>query len=609
MIRTLLALLPAGSGPRLAGHLALTTLGVLLRAAGVVLLVPLVSALFSDDPAGAWPWVAWLTLATAAGWAVDSVTVRLGFDIGFGLLESGQRAVADRLADIRLTWFTSGHTATARQAVAATGPDLVGLIIYLVAPIVGAVLVPIAIGLALLPIAWPLGVAALAGVPVLLGAFWLAGRVSRSADRAAAASNTALTERIVEFARTQQALRASRRVGVEGSHVGAALAAQHGASVRLLLLQVPGQLIFGLASQVALVLLAGTIVVLTTSGALAAPAAVALIVVVVRYLEPFTVLAELSPGVESALGVPRDIRAVLDAPPVPAGRKAQAGGGASASVGAPDRASDRAHDRSTDWAPDWEHDRAVGPRLELRDVQFSYGAASARVLDGLSLTFEPGTTTAIVGPSGSGKSTVLSLLAGLQHPTAGVVLVDGVDAATLTGAARRELVSVVFQHPYLFDGSIRDNVLVGRPAADDSQLELAARLAQVDELIARLPDGWDSRVGEAGGSLSGGEKQRVSIARALLKPAPVLLVDEATSALDTENEAAVASALAGDPAPRTRVIVAHRLSSIRAADRVVFLEDGVVVEDGTIDELLAAGGRFAEFWQQQDAAGAWQLRA
>ena len=597
MIRTLLALLPAGSGPRLAGHLALTTLGVLLRAAGVVLLVPLVSALFSDDPAGAWPWVAWLTLATAAGWAVDSVTVRLGFDIGFGLLESGQRAVADRLADIRLTWFTSGHTATARQAVAATGPDLVGLIIYLVAPIVGAVLLPIAIGLALLPIAWPLGVAALAGVPVLLGAFWLAGRVSHRADRAAAASNSALTERIVEFARTQQALRASRRVGVEGSHVGAALAAQHGASVRLLLLQVPGQLIFGLASQVALVLLAGTIVVLTTSDALAAPAAVALIVVVVRYLEPFTVLAELSPGVESALGVLRDIREVLDAPAVPAGRKAQAGGGAAASVRAPDRS----HDRSPD--------RALGPRLELRDVQFSYGAASAQVLDGLSLTFEPGTTTAIVGPSGSGKSTVLSLLAGLQYPTAGAVLVDGVDAATLTGAARRELVSVVFQHPYLFDGSIRDNVLVGRPAADDAQLELAAQLAQVDELIARLPDGWDSRVGEAGGSLSGGEKQRVSIARALLKLAPVLLLDEATSALDTENEAAVASALAGDPAPRTRVIVAHRLSSIRAADRVVFLESGVVAEDGTIDELLAAGGRFAEFWRQQDAAGAWQLRA
>lgn len=187
------------------------------------------------------------------------------------------------------------------------------------------------------------------------------------------------------------------------------------------------------------------------------------------------------------------------------------------------------------------------------------------------------------------------------------MLVNGQELRSLDVDARRDLVSVVFQHPYLFDGSIRDNVLVGDADADEQRLGEAAALARVDRLVSRMPDGWDSRVGEAGGSLSGGERQRVSIARALLKPAPVLLVDEATSALDTENETAVAAALSNDPIPRTRVIVAHRLSSIRSADRVVFLEDGRVVEDGTIPELLAAGGRFAEFWQQQDAASAWRL--
>jgi ATP-binding cassette subfamily B protein IrtB len=167
----------------------------------------------------------------------------------------------------------------------------------------------------------------------------------------------------------------------------------------------------------------------------------------------------------------------------------------------------------------------------------------------------------------------------------------------------------VFQHPYLFDGSIRDNVLVGDPNATDEQLEAAARLARIDSLVQRLPDGWASRVGEAGGSLSGGERQRVSIARALLKRAPVLLVDEATSALDTENETAIAAALTDDPTSRTRIVVAHRLSSIRAADRVLFLEDGRIVEDGTIPELIAAGGRFADFWRQHDAASAWQIGA
>ncbi|SUA03187.1 transmembrane ATP-binding protein ABC transporter [Mycolicibacterium fortuitum] len=172
---------------------------------------------------------------------------------------------------------------------------------------------------------------------------------------------------------------------------------------------------------------------------------------------------------------------------------------------------------------------------------------------------------------------------------------------------RRATTSVVFQHPYLFDGTIRDNILVGDPDADVEQLATAARLARVDELTARLPDGDGAKVGEAGTALSGGERQRVSIARALVKPAPVLLVDEATSALDTENEAAVVDALTADERSRTRVIVAHRLASIRHADRVLFLDGGKIVEDGSIDELLAARGRFDEFWNQQREAADWQI--
>lgn len=594
MIRTFLALLPAGTRGHLAGHLALTTVSVLLRAAGAVLLVPLVAALFSPDPGTAWPWLGALAAATVAGWVVDSIAVRIGFDLGFALLDSGQHTVAKQLTDVRLTWFSSAHTATARQAVAATGPDLVGIIIYLVTPLIGAVLLPLAIGIALLPIAWPLGLAAIGGVPILLTAFWLAGRFGRDADRAAADTNVALTERILEFARTQQALRAARRVEPERSHVGEALAAQHGASMRLLLLQLPGQLVFGLAGQLALILLAGTVVVLTVQGALSAPEAVALIVVIVRYLEPFTVLAELSPGVESTSGALRRIREVLGAPTDPAGTaRLNCGEDTDDAAGAGD-----AKGSGHTWAP----------KVELREVSFAYDEhAATPVLKGFDLTLAPGSTTAIVGPSGSGKSTVLALLAGLHQPTSGSVHVDGVDVATLDAESRRELVSVVFQHPYLFDGSVRENVLVGNLGADPEALRIAGELSRVAAIAERLPEGWETRVGEAGTGLSGGERQRVSIARALLKPAPILLVDEATSALDTENEAAVTAALTGDSVPRTRVIVAHRLRSIRAADRVVFVEDGAIVEDGGVDELLAAGGRFAEFWRQQDAATGWRI--
>jgi ATP-binding cassette subfamily B protein IrtB len=254
------------------------------------------------------------------------------------------------------------------------------------------------------------------------------------------------------------------------------------------------------------------------------------------------------------------------------------------------------------------HAHGSAPRIEFEDVAFGYDGASASVLDGVSFTLRPGTTTAIVGPSGSGKSTILALIAGLYQPTRGRVLVDGVDVATLGAEARRAASSVVFQHPYLFHGTIRENVSAGDPTAGDDQFTQALALARVDdELTGRLPAGVETIVGEAGSALSGGERQRVSIARALLKPAPILLVDEATSALDTENEAAVVDALTVDPHPRTRVIVAHRLASIRHADRVLFLDAGKIVEDGAVDELLTAGGRFDEFWCQQREAAEWRI--
>ncbi|TWH15521.1 ABC transporter ATP-binding protein/permease [Rhodococcus pyridinivorans] len=577
MIRTLFSLLPPGSRTLVVAHLALTVVGVVLRAAGVVVLVPLVGALFGPDPGDAWPWLGVLALLTILGSIVDGLAARRGFDLGFGLLANGQSEVSERIARIRLAWFSNENTATARQAIAATGPDLVGIIIYLVTPAIGAVLLPFAIAVALIPISWLLAIAALAGIPLLVGAYLLSVRLARREEQVASESNVELTERIVEFARTQQALRAARRAEPARSLVGEALAKQHAATGRLLLMQIPGQVVFSIASQLALVILAGTVVFSTVRGDVDVPEAIALIVVIVRYLDPFTTLGDISGGIEASLATLRRIREVLTAPTVDdAGTMTVTG-------------------------------RA--PRIELRGVGFWYDTNTPAVLEGLDLTLEPGTTTAIVGPSGSGKSTVLALLAGLVTPRVGQILVDGVDITELDPASRRALTSMVFQEPYLFDGAIRENIRVGDPEADDAAIENVARLARVDDIVNRSPDGWDTRVGEGGSALSGGERQRVSIARALLKPAPLLLLDEATSALDTENETAVVQALGADPVSRTRVIVAHRLASIRTADRVVFLEAGRIVEDGAVDELLAAGRRFADFWTQRDSASAWQIGA
>jgi ATP-binding cassette subfamily B protein IrtB len=575
MIRTLIDLIPADRRRRSVAYAVLMVVSVLIRAVGTVLLVPLVGALFSPTPQSAWIWLGWLTVATVAGWVVDTAVARSAFDIGFGVLEHTQHDLADRLPTVELSWLTTENTATARQAIAATGPELVGLLVNLLTPLFSAILLPLAIAVALVAVSWPLGLAALGGVAVLLGALWGSVRLARQADTVADATNSAFTERLIEFARTQQALRAARRVEPARSQVGSALAAQHGASVRLLAMQIPGQLLFSLAGQLALILLAGMTTWVTVRGTLDVPEAIALIVVIARYLEPFTALSELAPALESTSATLGRIRAVLSASTITAGQVTLA--------------------------------HAAPPRVQFEDVSFRYG--DTPVLDRVNIAFEPGSTTAIVGPSGSGKSTLLALIAGLHEPTTGRVLIDGVDAVTLDRETRRAATSVVFQHPYLFDGSIRDNILVGDPGANPEQLAGAVRLARVDELTARLPDGDATRVGEAGTALSGGERQRVSIARALVKPAPILLVDEATSALDTENEAAVVDALTADPQPRTRVIVAHRLASIRHADRVLFVDGGAIVEDGRIDELLSAGGRFEEFWRHQQAVADWEISA
>ncbi|WP_264921889.1 ATP-binding cassette domain-containing protein, partial [Mycobacteroides chelonae] len=196
---------------------------------------------------------------------------------------------------------------------------------------------------------------------------------------------------------------------------------------------------------------------------------------------------------------------------------------------------------------------------------------------------------------------------GLQQPESGQILIDGVDVATLDTASRRALVSMVFQHPYLFDAPIGDNVLVGHPTAADEEARGAMALARVNEIIERLPDAEQSRVGEAGTALSGGERQRVSIARALIKPAPVLLIDEATSALDTENETAITDAINNDPRPRTKIMIAHRLSAIRNADHVLFIDNGHIIEQGSITELSSLGGRFSEFWRQQESTTGWRI--
>jgi len=264
---------------------------------------------------------------------------------------------------------------------------------------------------------------------------------------------------------------------------------------------------------------------------------------------------------------------------------------------------DRTNEIMNEGEEDSEPRRAVSletlrGRVEFQDVEFEYEAGKP-VLHGISFESEPGTVTALVGSSGSGKSTIISLICGFHTATSGRILVDGIDLSTVRLSSYRRQLGVVLQETFLFDGTIRENVVFSRPGATEEQWREACRIARVDEFAERFPEAYETIVGERGVKLSGGQRQRISIARAILADPRILILDEATSSLDSESEAMIQAGLAFLMKGRTTFVIAHRLSTIRRADQILVIEGGLIIERGNHEQLYRSGGRYYDLYTRQ----------
>lgn len=573
MITKVFALVPAELRGRIPRYLALIVGLSLGQIAAYLLLIPLLRALFDGDLHRAWMWAGWMALAVLAASGLSFLQSMAGLRIGVGMQRGVQTRLGDHLSSLPLGWFATANAGAISRLIVGGVREILGVVSYLVTPVLSAVLVPIGVAIGVAFVDWPIALAMLISLPVLLLVSRWAnssfGRANAKLDDSAAEANA----RVVEFSQAQPVLRAFGAVGSGNRALSTALAEQQRAATGLVFASVPGLMVFALCVQAVFLVLVAVAVGRGTGGELAVPAAIALIAVSSRFIEPLNRAAQLATGLRSAADAAERITGFL---------------------------------ATADLAEASGPVEPGAPEIVFENVEFGYRDGE-KVIAGASFTVPSGTTTAIVGPSGSGKTTLLRLASRFYDVDAGSISVGGHDVRRQPSETLLGQVSLVFQDVYLFDRSIEENIRIGRPDATVEEIRRAAAIARVDEIVERLPDGWDAAVGEGGAALSGGERQRISIARALLKEAPIVLLDEATSALDPHNEAAVVRGVHELTRGRTVVVVAHRLATIRHADQILFVEGGRIVESGTHDDLVARDGRYAAFWHERARATGWHL--
>lgn len=554
----------------------------LVRGFSLISFIPAAIALTSGQPACGMDlrgWLIALAVCAAASFILEYFLAIRSYVVAFDFLTNMHRAIGDKIASLPLGAFRADTAGKTSRLVSRELMMLGEIFAHMYSPLIAAIVTSLTMLAGITVFSPVLGVVCLVSVPIVAGGVWVARRCLLSGSALKEAPARELSHRIVEYATKQGALRACGR-SASYEPLRRAEELYGSAARRSLIRETLGQIVNGMAAQVVVVSLICAIGLLAVGGSVSPVEAVVAIGLLLRFTQILVDIGMLTSAFETRRPVLDLGHEILSAPELPTASE------------------DGESDDSAE----------LSASVALEDVVFSY-EADQPVLRGVSFRVEPGTMTAIVGPSGCGKTTIARLIARFYDVDSGVVSVGDRDVRSWDTAKLMAQLSLVFQDVYLFDDTLEANVRVGRPDASAAEIEEAARLSGVDEIVARLPLGWDTPVGEGGRALSGGERQRVSIARALLKDSPIVLFDEATSALDPENEHRVTAAMDKLRRNATLIVIAHKLDTITAADQIVVLdENGRVVQIGTHAQLFAATeGQYRGFWEARSRAAGWRL--
>jgi hypothetical protein len=554
----------------------------LVRGFSLISFIPAAIALTSGEAAWGMSlrgWLIMLAVCAVASFVLEYVLAMRSYVVAFDFLTNMHRAIGNKIASLPLGAFHADTAGKTSRLVSRELMMLGEIFAHMYSPLIAAIVTSLTMLVGITVFSPMLGIACLAAIPIVGGGVWIARRCLLSGSALKEPPAQELSHRIVEYATKQGALRACGR-SASYEPLQQAEKSYGAAARRSLIRETLGQIANGMAAQLVVVSLISAIGLLAVWGSVSPIEAVVAIGLLLRFTQILVDIGALASAFETRRPVLDLAHEILSAPELPvlsddSGLSVQS---------------------------------ASNSSVALDHVSFSY-EADHPVLRDISFRVEPGTMTAIVGPSGCGKTTIARLIARFYDVNSGTVSVGGRDVRQWDPAELMAQLSLVFQDVYLFDDTLVANVRIGRPEASDTELEEAARLSGVDEIVARLPLGWKTRVGEGGRALSGGERQRVSIARALLKDAPIVLFDEATSALDPENEHRVTAAMDVLRQNASLIVIAHKLDTITAADQIVVLdENGRVVQIGTHSQLFTeAGGQYRAFWDARTRAAGWRL--